>query len=80
MKDYDFFINNLSSLYEQYGYCFLAIKDQKVIGRYDAFKAAFADVSQKEPLGTFIIQECVDDADKLVNRFQFNVTFPAEAS
>jgi len=75
MKDYDYFINNLSDLYAQYGHCFLAIKNQKVVGVFDEFKNAYYEMVKTEELGTFIIQECVDDPEKLVHRFQFNVTF-----
>ena len=75
MKDYDYFISNLPDLYAEYGHCFLAIKNQRIIGVFDDFKTAYEETIRNEKLGTFIIQECVDDPGKLVHHLQFNVTF-----
>ena len=75
MKDYDYYISNLPDLYTEYGHCFLAIKNQKIIGVFNDFKTAYDETIRNEELGTFIIQECVDDPEKLVHHLQFNVTF-----
>ena len=80
MKDYEYFINNLSELYAKYGHCFLVIKNEQVIRKYSDFKTAHDETIKTEEIGSFIIQECVDDPEKLVHRFQFNVTFPQQAS
>jgi hypothetical protein len=74
-SDYNYFIENLKSLYKEYGGKFLAIKDEAVIGSYDSFLDAFYETVKTQKLGTFIIQECVDDPEKLVQHFQSNVAF-----
>ena len=80
MRDYDYFINNLADLYAEYGHRFLVIKEQSVIGAYADLKTAYRETIATEKLGTFIIQECVDDPQKLVQNFQFNVSPPRQAS
>ncbi|MDR3165584.1 MAG: hypothetical protein LBU13_08400 [Synergistaceae bacterium] len=73
MDDYKYFIDNLDALYKEYGHCFLVIKNQQVIGTYNRMDAAYDEARKTEPIGTFIIQECVDDPEKLVLSFQSNV-------
>ena len=80
MEDYDFFIDNLPALYAEYGHRFLVIKNQSVMGAYDDFREAYDETLKTEELGTFIIQECVDNPEKLVQRFQLNVSFSEQAS
>ena len=74
MNDYEYFIHNMSSLYGQYGHKFLVIKNKAVIGVYDDMDTAYDETRLKEEVGTFIIQECVDDPAKLVLTFQANVS------
>ncbi|MDR1160158.1 MAG: hypothetical protein LBK69_05980 [Syntrophomonadaceae bacterium] len=74
MEDYKYFQENLEVFYKEYGHCFIAIKNKKVLGTYKSFDDAFDDVSRKEELGSFIIQECVDSPSKLVQSYQFNVS------
>jgi len=80
MRDYDYFLENLLSLYAKYGRCFLAIKNQSVIGVYETFRQAYDETLKTEEIGTFIIQECVDDPDKLVHYFQLNIVIPEQIS
>ena len=80
MSDYEYFKDNLSTLFEKYGNRFLVIKDKSVIGVFEDFKTAYYETLKNEKLGTFIIQECVDDPAKLVQHFQFNLTFRESAS
>ena len=80
MKDYEYFIENLETLYTEYGHRFLVIKNEGVIADYDSFKTAYDETIKTEALGTFIIQECVDDPTKLIHHFQFNVKFTNKVS
>jgi hypothetical protein len=75
MADYEYFIDNLVALYEEYGHRFLVIKNEKVIGAYNSFDDAFAETIKTETLGTFLIQECVADSAELIKTFQGNVSF-----
>ena len=75
MADYDFFINNLAKLYKEYGHRFLVIKNERVIGAYHSFDDAYTDTIKTEDLGTFLIQECVENPDDLIMHFSSNIEF-----
>ncbi|MCL1798623.1 MAG: hypothetical protein FWG23_02625 [Eggerthellaceae bacterium] len=75
IADYRFFKEHLYELYDEYGASFLAIKDGKIIGSYETFGDALSCTTENNELGTFIIQECVDDPAKLIHHFQGNVSF-----
>lgn len=75
MADYDYFINNLADLYKEYGHRFLVIKNEQVVGAYNSFDDAFNETTKTEKLGTFLIQECVENPDDLILTFQGNVSF-----
>jgi hypothetical protein len=75
ISDYKYFVDNLQKLYEEYGHKFLAIKSGRVVGVYDDFESAFDEMTRKEKLGTFLIQECVPSEADLVQSFQSNVGF-----
>ncbi|MCL2628999.1 MAG: hypothetical protein FWD44_09955 [Oscillospiraceae bacterium] len=57
-RDFEWFIENYSVLYDKHGYCFLAIKNEKVIGVYSSFDEAVDTTLLTEEIGTFIVQEC----------------------
>jgi len=73
--DYDYFTNNLATLYKQYGRRFLVIKNEQVIGTYNSFDDAFNETTKTEKLGTFLTQECVENPEDLILTFQGNVAF-----
>ena len=75
MKDanYDYFINNLSTLFKEYGHSFLVIKNRKIIGSYDDFNTAYEETRKTEEVGTFLIQECVSEPAQLIQSFQGNI-------
>ena len=56
--DYKWFLENYKKLFEQYGVCYLAIKNQKVLGRYDSYAEALRETEKTEHPGSFIIQYC----------------------
>jgi len=57
-KDFKWFLENYTDLYDKYGRSFLAIKNENVLGAYTSFSEAVETTVQTEELGTFIIQEC----------------------
>ena len=69
MQDADFkwFVENMPSLYERYGHCFLAIKEQEVIGVYGTYAEGVRGASEIAELGTFIVQECGKDESAYTN-------------
>jgi hypothetical protein len=74
MNDYEYFRENLSALYEKYGHRFLVIKNCTIIGAYNSFDDAYIETTKTEPLGTFLIQECVSDSAELMQLFQGNIS------
>lgn len=64
-KDFNWFLNNYDSLYEQYGHKFLVIKNKQVLGAYDSVRQALDNTD--EELGTFIVQECNGNASAYTN-------------
>jgi fibrillarin-like rRNA methylase len=72
-QDFEYFIQNMESFYKQYGHKFLSIKDRNILGAYDSFDMALEETLKREPIGTFIIQECFKSKEESVNHFQGNV-------
>ena len=65
--DFEWFKENMPSLYEMYGHCFLAIKDKRVIGAYGKYADAVRETAKTEPMGSFIVQECGEDENVYTN-------------
>lgn len=61
--DFVWFEENYRELQEQYGDSFLAIKNRNVIGVYDSYAAGVRETQKTEPIGTFIIQQCMRRGD-----------------
>ena len=61
-KDFSWFMDNYTDLYERYGNSFLAIKNETILGSYTSFKEAVETTLLAEEIGAFIIQECSGDA------------------
>jgi hypothetical protein len=75
MQDLDFkyFLQNMEKLYQTNGHKFVAIKNQSILGVYNTFNDALENTLRTEELGTFLIQECLENKEKLVHHFQGNV-------
>ncbi|MDR0942114.1 MAG: hypothetical protein LBM19_00660 [Holosporales bacterium] len=68
--DFIFFKENMESLYKRYGHKFLAIRDKKILGGYDSFEDALQETLKTEKIGTFLVQECLEEKEDAVNYFQ----------
>ena len=66
-KDFQWFIENYSALFSKYGTSYLAIKERAVIGVFHSYAEGVVETSKREPLGTFIIQECNGDESGYTN-------------
>lgn len=62
LDDFKWFVGEMPELFRQYGHCFLAIKNRRVLGSYQSYGEAVEDTASSEGLGTFIIQECGSNA------------------
>jgi hypothetical protein len=56
--DFEWFLENYSELFKQYGEAYLVIKDEEVIGVYNDFNNAIDTTLLTEEIGTFIVQKC----------------------
>ena len=64
-SDYKWFCDNISNLFFDYGYSYLAIKNKKILGVYNSLIDGYKDMLiRKEKLGTFIIQRCAPTNDE----------------
>ena len=62
-KEYKWFVNNNKSLYDKYGDIYVAIKNNKVIGKYKTYAEGVMKTQKKEKLGTFIVQKLSADGN-----------------
>lgn len=60
-KEYKWFIVNSKKLYEKYGDVYVAIKNGKVLGKYNSFAEGVKKTQKKEKIGTFIVQRLSAD-------------------
>ena len=60
-QDFQWFKSHLPELYNEYGACYLAIKNEKVLGKYKTLGEGVRETAKSEPMGTFIVQECGPD-------------------
>jgi len=74
-KNYTYFKDHLDELIALYGGRFVVIKEAAVIADYDSFEKAYANTIQSEPLGTFIIQQCVTPDNDTAHFAWNNVAF-----
>ena len=63
MNDYQWFLDHLEVLYQEFGHRFLAIKDREVIGNYATYAEGVKKTAEKENLGSFIVQECTSNVE-----------------
>ena len=66
-NDFHWFVDNMPSLYKEYGDCFLAIKNQTILGSYPSYAAAVYETKKSESLGSFIVQQCGKDESAYTN-------------
>ena len=72
-KEFQYFLDHQKELVEQYGGKFIVIKNQKVIGVYEAEAEAFTEAQKNHELGTFLIQECKPGTDVYTQIFHSRV-------
>lgn len=56
LDDFNYFVKNYKKIYKKYGHSFVAIKNKNILGAYGNVDDALKNT--KEPLGTYILQEC----------------------
>lgn len=74
-KEFNYYLDNQDELVKKYNGKFIVIKNQKVIGDYSTELEAIKKTSQKEKLGTFLIQKCEPGVDSYSQMFYSVATF-----
>ena len=59
-NEYQWFLDNYSDLFRQYGTSFLAIKNKTVLGVYRSYAEGVRKTLLKEEAGTFIVQNATE--------------------
>jgi fibrillarin-like rRNA methylase len=72
-RDFEYFLQNMERFFVEYGHKFIVIKNQSILGVYEDFDEALENTLKTEEVGSFLIQECFDDKEKMVHHFQGNV-------
>ena len=57
-NDFDFFLSHYEEYYKKYGYCYIAIRFNEILGVYKSIQEAIDILSNQYELGEYIIQEC----------------------
>ena len=68
-KNYEWFENNLPELVKTYDGQYVVVKDEHIIAAYPSFDSAFKNTIKEELPGTFIIQLCSLDREKMTQMF-----------
>ena len=67
IADFEWFNENKVKLFQQYGNCFIVIKNKTVLGTYNNFADAVHQTEKTDEIGTFIVQECTLNPDGNTN-------------
>ena len=74
-KEYEYFQKNKVELLEQYRDKFIVIKGDQVIGSYETEKDAYDQTMKDHEAGSFLIQQCVENEEKLTQTFHSRTIF-----
>lgn len=74
-KEFQYFLDHLPTLLEQYRGKFLVIRHQNVEGAYDSEEQAIREAMKEFKLGTFLVQECSDAEKAYTRTFRSRVAF-----
>lgn len=66
-RDFEYFLAHYDELFKQYGYCFIAIRQEKILGIYESLQGAIDALSGQYELGEYIVQECNGDESAYTN-------------
>lgn len=73
--EYQYFRDNRQKLLTQYKNKFIVIKDKKVVGAYITEQEAYEESVKKFELGTFLLQQCIEEEKEQKAIFHSRVVF-----
>lgn len=74
-KEFNYFKENQSSLYEIYPNKYLVIIGESIEGNFDSFEDAISFASSKFKIGTFLVQSCTSGEEAYTQKFHSRVIF-----
>jgi len=74
-KEFRYYLEHQDELVGQYRGKFIVIKDQKVIGVFEAELAAVQETAKDHPLGSFLVQQCEPGQESHTHVFHSRVAF-----
>lgn len=74
-QEFQYYLDHQEDLVKKHLNKFLVIKDQKIVGVYDAKQKAYDDATSKYELGTFLIQHCLPGTLSHTQTFHSQVIF-----
>ena len=74
-KEFKYYIDHQPELVEKYNGKFLVIKNEEVIGIYDAEDTAYFETAKTQEAGTFIIQFCEPGDSSYTQIYHSRVSF-----
>lgn len=74
-EEYKYFKEHKKELLEKHKNKFVVIKKNELIGVYDSEKEAYEETTKDNVVGSFLIQQCVEDEDKLTQTFHSRAAF-----
>ena len=55
---FKWFLDNYDRIYREYGKCYVAIKNKKILGIYNSAAEGIRETKKSEEIGSFIVQYC----------------------
>lgn len=74
-EEYKYFKDHKKELLESHKNKFVVLKKNELIGVYDNEKAAYEETTKNHSVGSFLIQQCVEDEEKLTQTFHSRAAF-----
>lgn len=75
LDNYNYFKSILTELRQKYEGKFVVIYNESIWGVFDSFKDAYYKAKEELPLGSFIVQQCVDQSQVINHFYSNNVVF-----
>lgn len=73
-NEFEYFLKHQKELVDKYEGKFIVIKNQVIIGVYDSEIEAVNETSEKEKLGTFLVQKCEPGDSSYTQNFHSRVS------
>jgi len=74
-REFKYYKDHQADLVKRYNGKFIAILGEKVIGVFDSELKTYTEIKKEYPVGTFLIQHCLQGKDSYTQTFYSRVSF-----